>query len=83
MEGARNNGIDGIKAECGGACSCSTCHAYVDEDWIDRLPEPDSLERDMLDFAHEPDARRSRLTCQIKVTDDLHGLVLDLPSRQG
>ena len=82
MEGARDNGIPGIEADCGGACACSTCHVYVAEDWVDRLPEKDAMEQDMLDFAWQPDAERSRLTCQIKVTPELDGLVVQMPEKQ-
>ena len=82
MEGARDNNIPGIEADCGGACACSTCHVYVDATWVERLPTKDDMEEDMLDFAYEPDATRSRLTCQIKVTDELEGLVLQMPERQ-
>ena len=82
MEGARDNGIPGIEADCGGACACSTCHVYVDEAWVDKLPAKDPMEEDMLDFAYEPDTRRSRLTCQVKVTDDLDGLVVYMPEKQ-
>jgi ferredoxin, 2Fe-2S len=82
MEGARDNGIPGIEADCGGACACSTCHVYVDPDWVDRLPPRDPMEEDMLDFAYEPDPIRSRLTCQIKVTDELDGLVVQMPEKQ-
>ena len=82
MEGARDNNIPGIEADCGGACACSTCHVYVDEAWVDKRPAKDAMEEDMLDFAYEPDPRRSRLTCQIKVTDDLDGLVVHMPEKQ-
>jgi 2Fe-2S ferredoxin len=82
MEGARDNGIPGIEADCGGACACSTCHVYVDPAWVDRLPKKDSMEEDMLDFAWNPDATRSRLTCQIKVTADLDGLRVQMPEKQ-
>lgn len=82
MEGARDNNVPGIEADCGGACACSTCHAYVDEAWVDRLPAKDDMESDMLDFAWEPDERRSRLTCQVKVTDDMDGLIVHLPEKQ-
>ena len=82
MEGARNNNIPGIEADCGGACACSTCHVYVDASWVDKMPELGDLEEDMLDFAYEPDPKRSRLTCQIKVTDDLDGLIVHMPERQ-
>ncbi|PWE28189.1 2Fe-2S iron-sulfur cluster-binding protein [Pararhodobacter marinus] len=82
MEGARDNGVNGIEADCGGACACSTCHVYVDEAWVDKLPARDPMEEDMLDFAYEPDPEKSRLTCQIKVTPALEGLVVRLPERQ-
>ena len=82
MEGARDNGIPGIEADCGGACACSTCHVYVAEDWVGKLPPREDMEEDMLDFAYEPDKTRSRLTCQIKVTDDLDGLVVQMPEKQ-
>ena len=82
MEGARDNGIPGIEADCGGACACSTCHVYVDPAWVDRLPARDAMEADMLDFAYQPDPVRSRLTCQIKVTADLDGLVVHMPEKQ-
>ena len=64
MEGARDNNIPGIEADCGGACACSTCHVYVDPTWIDKLPPKDDMEEDMLDFAYSPDSKTSRLTCQ-------------------
>lgn len=82
MEGARDNGVPGIDADCGGACACSTCHVYLDEAWIDRVPPKESMEADMLDFAWQPDPVKSRLTCQIKVTDALDGLVVHIPERQ-
>ncbi|WP_170763815.1 2Fe-2S iron-sulfur cluster-binding protein [Ruegeria lacuscaerulensis] len=82
MEGARDNNIPGISADCGGACACSTCHVYVDSAWVDRLPKKEAIEEDMLDFAYEPDYERSRLSCQLKVTDDFEGLHLQLPERQ-
>ncbi|ANH05597.1 MULTISPECIES: 2Fe-2S iron-sulfur cluster-binding protein [Shinella] len=83
MEAARDDDVRGILAECGGACSCSTCHVYVAPEWVDRLPAISALEQDMLDFAHDPDPARSRLSCQIKLTDTLDGLLVDLPERQG
>ncbi|MGP9790420.1 2Fe-2S iron-sulfur cluster-binding protein [Roseinatronobacter sp. NSM] len=82
MEGARDNGIPGIEADCGGACACSTCHVYVAPDWVEKLPPKDPMEEDMLDFAYQPDAQRSRLTCQVKVTDDLDGLKVFMPEKQ-
>jgi len=81
MLNAVNNGIDGIVAECGGACSCATCHVIVDPDWYNKLPEPQNLEKDMLEFVAEP-SDTSRLSCQIKVTDDLDGLIVRVPSAQ-
>ena len=82
MEGARNNNIPGIDADCGGACACSTCHVYVHPDWVEKLPAREAMEEDMLDFAYEPDPVRSRLTCQLKVTDALDGLVVQMPEKQ-
>jgi 2Fe-2S ferredoxin len=82
MEGARDNGVKGIEADCGGACACSTCHVYVDEAWVARLPKKDAMEEDMLDFAYQPDSARSRLTCQIKVSDALDGLRVYMPEKQ-
>lgn len=82
MEGAVSNNISGIDADCGGACACSTCHVYVHPDWVGKLPEKEDMEVDMLDFAYEPDAVRSRLTCQLKVTADLDGLVVQMPEKQ-
>ncbi len=82
MEGARDNGIPGIEADCGGACACSTCHVYVDEAWVEKLPAKDPMEEDMLEFAYEPDETRSRLTSQLKVSDALDGLKVKMPERQ-
>lgn len=82
MEGARDNGIPGIEADCGGACACSTCHVYVAADWVEKLPAIDPMEDDMLDFALETDPARSRLSCQLRVTDALDGLTVNLPERQ-
>jgi len=82
MEGARDNNIPGIEADCGGACACSTCHVYVDPAWVDKLPAKDDMEEDMLDFAFQPDSQRSRLTCQLKVSDALDGLVVHMPEKQ-
>ena len=81
MEGARDNNIPGIEADCGGACACSTCHVYVDAAWAEKIPAKDAMEEDMLDFAWEPN-ELSRLTCQVKVTDELDGLVVQLPEKQ-
>ncbi len=82
MEGARDNNVPGIEADCGGACACSTCHVYVHPDWVEKLPPVDPMEEDMLDFAYQPDPKRSRLTCQLKVTPDLDGLVVQMPEKQ-
>ena len=82
MEGARDNNIPGIEADCGGACACSTCHVYIDNDWINKLPPIDDIERDMLDFAFEPDENSSRLTCQLEVTEKLDGLIVKMPEKQ-
>jgi len=82
METAIRNNIPGIDAECGGACACATCHVYVDDAWIAKLPKAEQMEEDMLDFAY--DVRPgSRLSCQIKVTADLDGLVVSTPEKQG
>ncbi len=82
MENAVRNGIPGIEAECGGACSCATCHVYVDEEWEDAVGQPQSMEEDMLDFAF--DVRpNSRLSCQIRVRPELDGLIVRTPTRQG
>ncbi len=81
MEAAIRNAIPGIEAECGGACACATCHVYVDEAWREKVGSPTPMEEDMLDFGY--DVRpNSRLSCQIKVTDDLEGLTLTTPERQ-
>jgi len=82
MEGARDNDIPGIEADCGGACACSTCHVYVHPDWFGKLPEIDPMEEDMLEFAFAPNPERSRLTCQLKVSDALDGLIVQMPEKQ-
>tara|TARA_B100000575_G_C23111894_1_gene642361 strand:- start:495 stop:818 length:324 start_codon:yes stop_codon:yes gene_type:complete len=82
MEGARDNNIPGIEADCGGACACSTCHVYIDESWVKKIPEKEDMEEDMLDFAYSPDENLSRLTCQIEVTDELDGLIVRMPEKQ-
>jgi len=81
MVAAVNNGIKGIVAECGGACSCATCHVIVDQEWYKKLTPAAQLEKDMLEFAAEP-AETGRLSCQIPVTDELDGLVVTVPSAQ-
>ena len=82
METAIMNGVPGIVAECGGACTCATCHGYIDEAWTDIVGPPSMMEEDMLDFAFEVKPN-SRLTCQIKVKPELDGLIVRVPSRQG
>lgn len=82
MEGARDNGVPGIDGDCGGACACSTCHVYVAPEWVEKLVAMDAMEEDMLDFAFQPDPARSRLTCQVKVTDAMDGLVVNIPEKQ-
>ena len=82
MEGAVQNNIPGIDADCGGSCACATCHVYVDEKWFIKLPKKDSAEEDMLDMAHQPN-KFSRLSCQLTVTNELDGLVVKMPSKQG
>lgn len=82
MENAIRTGVPGIEAECGGACACATCHVYVDEAWTGAVGEPQAMEEDMLDFAYEPQPN-SRLSCQIRVSDALDGLVVRVPERQG
>ena len=81
MEGAVQNNIPGIDADCGGSCACATCHVYVDEKWVEKLPKKIESEQDMLDMAFEPN-KFSRLSCQITVTDELDGLVVKMPSKQ-
>ncbi len=81
MEAAIKNGVPGIEAECGGACACATCHVYVDDNWSAKSGEPEPMEEDMLDFAY--DVRpTSRLSCQIRVSDELDGLIVTVPDRQ-
>ena len=82
MEGAVQNNISGIDADCGGSCACATCHVYVEEKWFDKLPKKEISEEDMLDMAFEP-KKFSRLACQITVEDKLDGLVVKMPSKQG
>ena len=81
METAIKNGIPGIEAECGGACACATCHVYVDEAWTEIVGAPSPMEEDMLDFGFDVKPN-SRLSCQLKVSDQLDGLVLRTPERQ-
>ena len=81
MEGAIQNNIPGIDADCGGSMACATCHVYVKEEWFDKLPKKEDGEEDMIDMAHEPN-KFSRLSCQLTVSDELEGLVVNLPEKQ-
>ena len=81
MEGAIKHNVPGIDADCGGACACATCHVYVDEAWMEKVGTPSAMEESMLDFA-EGVTPNSRLSCQIKVTDDLDGLRVTTPETQ-
>ena len=81
MEGAIQNNIPGIDADCGGAMACATCHVYVKEEWFNNLPQKEQGEEDMLDMAFEP-KKNSRLSCQLIVSDELEGLVVTTPSKQ-
>ena len=81
MEGAVQNDIPGIDADCGGACACATCHVYVDEKWFNKLSKKEDAEQDMLDMAFEPN-KFSRLSCQLTVSENLVGLVVKMPSKQ-
>ena len=81
MEGAIQNDIPGIDADCGGAMACATCHVYVEENWFNKIPKAEDAEVDMIDMAYEP-KKNSRLSCQIIVTEELDGLVVTTPSKQ-
>ena len=82
MEGAVQNDIPGIDADCGGGMACATCHVYVNNEWFDKLPSKEDGEEDMLDMAFEP-KKNSRLSCQIIVSDELDGLTISIPQKQG
>ena len=81
MEGAVQNNISGIDADCGGGMACATCHVYVKEEWFDKLPKKEDGEEDMIDMAFEP-KKNSRLSCQLMISDQLDGLVVNLPEKQ-
>ena len=81
MEGAVQNNIPGIDAECGGSMACATCHVYVKKEWFDKLPKKEDGEEDMIDMAYEPN-KFSRLSCQLIVSDELEGLAVNLPTKQ-
>ena len=81
MEGAVQNKISGIDADCGGGMACATCHVYVKEDWFNKLPKKEDGEEDMLDMAFEP-KKNSRLSCQLMVSEQIDGLIVNLPEKQ-
>ena len=81
MEGAIQNDIPGIDADCGGSMACATCHVYVEEKWLSKLPKAEDAEVDMIDMAYEP-KKNSRLSCQIIINDELDGLVVTTPEKQ-
>ena len=81
MEGAVQNNIPGIDADCGGGMACATCHVYVKEEWFNKLPKAEDGEQDMIDMAFEP-KKNSRLSCQLIVSDELDGMVVTTPSKQ-
>ena len=81
MEGAIQNDIPGIDADCGGSMACATCHVYIKDEWYDKLDEKSEGEDDMIDQAYEP-KKNSRLSCQITVSDKIEGLVVHLPEKQ-
>ena len=81
MEGAIQNDIPGIDADCGGSMACATCHVYVEEKWLNKIPKAEEAEIDMIDMAYEP-KKNSRLSCQLIVTDELDGLKVITPAQQ-
>jgi 2Fe-2S ferredoxin len=82
MQSAVTNNVPGIDAECGGACACATCHVFIDDAWRAATGEPEEIEQSMMEFSSDP-RPNSRLSCQIKITQDLDGLVVRLPESQG
>ena len=81
MEGAIQNEVPGIDADCGGSMACATCHVYVEENWFNKLPKAEDAEIDMIDMAFEP-KRNSRLSCQLIISKDLDGLIVTTPKKQ-
>ncbi len=81
MEGAIQNNIPGIDADCGGSMACATCHVYVEEKWLNKLPKAEDSEVDMIDMAFEP-KKNSRLSCQLTVTNELDGIIVTTPEKQ-
>ena len=81
MEGAVQNNIPGIDADCGGGMACATCHVYVDEKWLNKIPKAEEAEVDMIDMAYEP-KKNSRLSCQNVVSEEIDGLIVTTPEKQ-
>ena len=81
MEGAIQNNVPGIDADCGGSMACATCHVYVEEKWLDKIPQAEEAEVDMIDMSFEP-KKNSRLSCQLIVSDEIDGLVVTTPEKQ-
>jgi 2Fe-2S ferredoxin len=81
MEAAVKNLVKGIEADCGGSCACATCHVYIAPEWREKLQGAEVMEADMLEYAYEPDAN-SRLSCQLRITPEMEGLVINVPSQQ-
>ena len=81
MEGAIQHNVSGIDADCGGSMACATCHVYVEDKWLDKLPKAEDAEVDMIDMAYEP-KKNSRLSCQLIVSDELEGLTVITPEKQ-
>jgi 2Fe-2S ferredoxin len=81
MEGAIQNNIPGIDADCGGSMACATCHVYVEEKWFNKISKAEDAEVDMIDMAHEP-KKNSRLSCQLIISDELDGLTVSTPEKQ-
>lgn len=82
MQGAVMNGVDGIEGECSGSCACATCHCYVEDAWLDKLPALSENEDELLDGTVSERTGNSRLSCQIRISDDLDGIVVRLPEEQ-
>jgi 2Fe-2S ferredoxin len=82
MEGAIKNSIPGVDADCGGSCACATCHVYVDEKYLSKIPTAQEAEKDMLDFVNETN-NSSRLSCQIMMNNELDGIIVRMPKKQG
>ena len=81
MEGAIQNNVPGIDADCGGSMACATCHVYVEENWLNKVQKAEEAEVDMVDMAFEP-KKNSRLSCQLIVSDELDGLIVTTPAKQ-